>query len=124
MNVSLPESLKHFVDEQVSGPGFGTTSEYVRELIRYDRDRTLLRERILASGEAEFAEPMDAAYFERLRENIRAASQQQACGMSRKPVRPRTTAESELQQVIGYYLAESAFDAALNLATSSRARWT
>ena len=71
MNVSLPDSLKQFVDEQVSERGFGTTSEYVRELIRYDRDRSLLRERILASAEAEFSETMDSAYFERLRGVIR-----------------------------------------------------
>lgn len=73
MNVSLPDSLKQFVDEQVSERGFGTTSEYVRELIRYDRDRSLLRERILASADAEFSETMDAAYFKRLRGAIRAA---------------------------------------------------
>ena len=74
MNVSLPESLREFVDEQVSVRGFGTTSEYVRELIRYDRDRAQLRERILASAEAEFVEPMDAAYFDRLRANVREAA--------------------------------------------------
>lgn len=74
MNVSLPEALKQFVDEQVSERGFGTTSEYVRELIRYDRDRSLLRERILASADAEFSEPMDAGYFQRLRGTIRTAA--------------------------------------------------
>jgi antitoxin ParD1/3/4 len=72
MNVSLPDSLKRFVDEQVSERGFGTTSEYVRALIRYDRDRSLLRERILASADAEFSETLDEAYFERLRGVIRA----------------------------------------------------
>ena len=30
MNISLPDALKSFVDEQVSGRGFGTSSEYVR----------------------------------------------------------------------------------------------
>ncbi|GAB2853392.1 type II toxin-antitoxin system ParD family antitoxin [Microbacterium insulae] len=75
MNVSLPDSLRQFVDEQVSERGFGTTSEYVRELIRYDRDRSLLRERILASADADYSEPMDGAYFERLRGVIRAASE-------------------------------------------------
>ena len=73
MNVSLPDSLKQFVDEQVSERGFGTTSEYVRELIRYDRDRSMLRERILASADAEFSEPMDETYFGRLRRTIQAA---------------------------------------------------
>ena len=33
MNISLPDTLKSFVDEQVSQRGYGTSSEYVRELI-------------------------------------------------------------------------------------------
>jgi antitoxin ParD1/3/4 len=36
MNVSLPDSLKSFVDEQVARRGYATGSEYVRELIRID----------------------------------------------------------------------------------------
>ena len=36
MNISLPETLKTFVDLQVSQRGYGTSSEYVRELIRKD----------------------------------------------------------------------------------------
>ena len=43
MNISLPEALKAFVDEQVAGRGYGTSSEYVRELIRRDQDRLQLR---------------------------------------------------------------------------------
>jgi antitoxin ParD1/3/4 len=39
MNISLPETLKTFVDTQVSQRGYGTSSEYVRELIRKDQDR-------------------------------------------------------------------------------------
>ena len=42
MNISLPDTLKNFVDEQVSQRGYGTSSEYVRELIRKDQDRCLL----------------------------------------------------------------------------------
>ena len=34
MNISLPDGLKEFVDTQVDSRGFGTSSEYVRELIR------------------------------------------------------------------------------------------
>jgi len=48
MNISLPETLKSFVDEQVSSRGFGTSSEYVRELIRKDQERLHLRELLLA----------------------------------------------------------------------------
>ena len=34
MNISLPDSLKSFVDEQVSQRGYGTSSEYVCERVR------------------------------------------------------------------------------------------
>jgi antitoxin ParD1/3/4 len=34
MNISLPETLRTFVDEQVQTGGYGTASEYLRELIR------------------------------------------------------------------------------------------
>ena len=43
MNISLPDTLKSFVDEQVSQRGYGTSSEYVRELIRKDQGRQQLR---------------------------------------------------------------------------------
>jgi antitoxin ParD1/3/4 len=36
MNISLPDALKAFVDAQVTQGGYGTSSEYVRELIRRD----------------------------------------------------------------------------------------
>jgi antitoxin ParD1/3/4 len=39
MNVSLPETLKEYVEEQVNGGGYGTVSEYLRELIREDKKR-------------------------------------------------------------------------------------
>ena len=39
MNVSLPSELKSYVDEQVGDGGYGSTSEYVRDLIRRDKDR-------------------------------------------------------------------------------------
>ena len=34
MNISLPEPLKQFVDEEVREGGFSGTSDYVRDLIR------------------------------------------------------------------------------------------
>ncbi|MBX3290623.1 MAG: type II toxin-antitoxin system ParD family antitoxin [Acidobacteria bacterium] len=39
MNVSLPESMKAFVDERLVGDGYGSASEYVRDLIRSDQKR-------------------------------------------------------------------------------------
>jgi antitoxin ParD1/3/4 len=74
MNISLPESLKSFVDEQVSQRGYGTSSEYVRELIRKDQDRQRLRGFLLAGAESPPTSPVDAAYFEGLRDRIRGAA--------------------------------------------------
>jgi antitoxin ParD1/3/4 len=68
MNISLPDALKSFVDEQVSDRGFGTSSEYVRELIRRDQDRLQLRGLLLAGGNSVATTPADAAYFVSLRE--------------------------------------------------------
>jgi len=39
MNISLPETLKNFIDTQVQDRGYSTSSEYVRELIRNDQIR-------------------------------------------------------------------------------------
>jgi len=71
MNVSLPESLKSFVDEQVAKRGYGTSSEYVRELIRRDQDRMSLRG-LLLKGAASAAGPRSTkAYFDSLRGRVR-----------------------------------------------------
>lgn len=73
MNISLPASLKAFVDEQVNGRGYGTSSEYLRELIRRDRDRVQLRAMLLAGAESAPGAPADAGHFENLRDRVRKA---------------------------------------------------
>lgn len=67
MNISLPDTLKSFVDQQVAGRGYGTSSEYVRELIRRDRDREHLRALILEGAGSGPGRVVDGAYFEELR---------------------------------------------------------
>ena len=46
MNISLPEALKHFVEEQVANGGYTSVSEYLRELIRGARKRQGQQERL------------------------------------------------------------------------------
>jgi len=70
MNVSLPEGLKAFVDEQVARRGYGTSSEYVRELIRKDQDRQHLRRLLLAGAASAPGAPVDASYFAALRDRV------------------------------------------------------
>ena len=62
MNISLPDTLRSFVDEQVSQRGYGSSSEYVRELIRNDQDRLRLRGLLLAGAATAPTAPADGAY--------------------------------------------------------------
>jgi antitoxin ParD1/3/4 len=71
MNISLPESLKTYVDEQVERGGYGSSSEYVRELIRRDLERSRLRSLLLDGAASPPGPPADAAYFEALRSRAR-----------------------------------------------------
>ncbi|HEX7348516.1 MAG TPA: type II toxin-antitoxin system ParD family antitoxin [Rhodanobacteraceae bacterium] len=77
MNISLPEPLKRFVDEEVRDGGFSSTSDYVRELIR-ERQRHAAEAHLraliaegLASGPAV---PVDKAWFAKMRRQARRRS--------------------------------------------------
>jgi len=39
MHISLPEPLKAWVEKQIARHGFGTASEYVRQLLREEQKR-------------------------------------------------------------------------------------
>ena len=82
MNISLPDALKSFVDEQVSQRGYGTSSEYVRELIRRDQDRLQLRHLLLAGASSAATAPVDETYFKGLRERVRSTAK--ASGKTRR----------------------------------------
>ncbi len=71
MNISLPDSLKAFVEEQVAKRSHSTNSEYVRELIRRDQDRTRLRALLLEGAVSALESPADEGYFDGLRSGIR-----------------------------------------------------
>ena len=72
MNVSLPASLKEYVDEQATSGGYGSSSEYVRELIRRDQERTQLRRLLLDGAESALGRTANAAYFSDLRSLVSA----------------------------------------------------
>jgi antitoxin ParD1/3/4 len=74
MNISLPDTLKSFVDEQVNLGSYGTSSEYVRELIRKDQDRLKLRGLLLAGAASEATQAAGPAYFEGLRDRVKSAT--------------------------------------------------
>jgi antitoxin ParD1/3/4 len=39
LNISLPDSLREWIDAVVSRGGYGNASEYIRELVRQDQKR-------------------------------------------------------------------------------------
>lgn len=87
MNISLPEPMKEFVDAQVAERGYGTSSEYVRELIRKEQDRQHLRALLLAGAATAPTRPVDDDYFDSLRARAAGAPQRTA---KRKPSTPRS----------------------------------
>ena len=74
MNVSLPETMKSFVEERLDEGGYGTASEYIRDLIRADQKRraeaqleTLLLERLQNTAAIEFdVNQVKAEFTERI----------------------------------------------------------
>ena len=71
MNVSLPAKLRDFVATRVQEGSYGSSSEYVRDLIRRDRDRRRLRAVLLEGAGAPADATADADYFAVLRERAR-----------------------------------------------------
>ncbi|MGZ4878177.1 MAG: ribbon-helix-helix domain-containing protein [Candidatus Angelobacter sp.] len=52
LNISLPEALKDYVEGQVASGDWGTPSEFIRELIRQDKERRLgnLEQELIAAA--------------------------------------------------------------------------
>ncbi|MBZ5607158.1 MAG: type II toxin-antitoxin system ParD family antitoxin [Acidobacteriia bacterium] len=73
LNVSLPKSLREYVERQVETEGYSTPSEYVRALIREDHKR-MLAEKIealllegIASGQTV---ELNRAYWKKKRSRL------------------------------------------------------
>jgi antitoxin ParD1/3/4 len=71
MSISLPDALKDFVEQQVTVRGFPTSGQHMRELIRKDRDRLLLRNMVLDGAASPPANVADSVYFDALRSRVR-----------------------------------------------------
>lgn len=68
MNISLRDDLKAFVDAQVAEHAYGSTSEYLRELIRKQRDVAKLRGMLLDGFNSGPGQVADEAFFAGLRD--------------------------------------------------------
>ena len=60
MNISLPDSMKAWVEQQAESGRYGNASDYVRDLIRKDqerRDRLFQLQRLIDEGVASGVSP-------------------------------------------------------------------
>ncbi len=74
LNISLPDVMKNFVEEEVSAGGYNTTSEYFRTLVREAQERkarTRLEALLLESMNDSAAAPMTETDWEEIRRDIR-----------------------------------------------------
>ena len=70
MNISLPDDMKAFVDQEVQTKGYMSASEYIRDLIRHQKDVEHLR-KLIDEGEASpVSEVPIAEFFAELRAEI------------------------------------------------------
>jgi len=73
LNISLPKTMKSFIDEQVTEGSYSTASEYVRELIRKDKKHRVQEklDRLLIEG-LESGKPIEVndAYWQKKKADL------------------------------------------------------
>ena len=82
VTISLPDSLKTFVDAQISTKGYGNVSEYFRSLLRDARAKEEENriETLLLEGLAGRSIPLDSSFWDELRADAAKLLKQHAAG--------------------------------------------
>ena len=78
MNISLTEDLKAFIDAQVAEGAYATSSEYVRALVRRERQIAQVQALLDEAERSPLEPPVDEAYWERMRQHIRDRARRRA----------------------------------------------
>lgn len=80
LNISLPDSMRTFIDEQIKQQGYSTASEYIRHLIRQEQERLEQKrlETLLLEG-LDSGEPIEISeqWWENKREQLMQRLRQQ-----------------------------------------------
>ena len=71
MNISLPESLRSYVESRVESGAYSTPSEFIRDLIRRDREQEEIEQKLI-EGLKSPAVPMDKNFWPNLRRTAHA----------------------------------------------------
>lgn len=75
MTISIPAPMKGWVDTAVSAAGYGTASEYIRELVRQDHHRRVkdaINAELIASVDSGPARKVSDADWKALHQRLRA----------------------------------------------------
>ena len=73
MNISLPDSMRAYIEQKVAQGGYSTASEYIRQLVRDDQTRATQQrlEALLMEGiESGPSHEMTAEDWEELRRRV------------------------------------------------------
>jgi len=73
LNISLPEAMKDWIEQQVKEGGYGTASEFVREILREaqkTRARLELEQKLIEGIESGPPIALNDAYWEGLRKRV------------------------------------------------------
>jgi len=75
MNISLPEPLRDFVEDQVEAGGYASVSEYMRELVRQAKAKRDLEQTLLEALDSGDAAEFEPSFFDDLRQFVRNKAQ-------------------------------------------------
>jgi antitoxin ParD1/3/4 len=73
INLSLPDELQLYVDDQIRSGVYGTMLDYLVALVRQDQQRKLAQQKLvglLTEGLESAAEPVTAEYWQSLRSSV------------------------------------------------------
>lgn len=74
ITISLPQSMKEFIEKQVAEEGYGTVSEYVRGLLRNEQKRMAqqgLEQMLLEGIDSGPAVPLTGEELDQVRAEVR-----------------------------------------------------
>lgn len=98
MNISLPEAMKVWVEEQVRAGSYETASEFFRQLIREKQQRQLREQidaKLIASLDSGAPEPITPEFWESVRRRgIARAEELRPIRMTRHDASHRTKTRS------------------------------
>lgn len=74
MNISLPDTMRQWVEQRVETEGYGTASEYIRALVREDQKRRTTEEidkKLLGALDSGAASEMTARDWNHVKSTVR-----------------------------------------------------